>query len=386
MSGAGGKGTAAGNRFLARAAAGVRELAPYVPGKPLAELEREYGVTDTLKLASNENPLGPSPAAAAAARAAAADLALYPDGGAFDLKSAIAAHHGVDPAMVTVGNGSNELLVLLAEAFLEPGTAAAYAQYAFAVYALAVQATGADAIVVPARPPGSRQPFGHDAAALAAAVTPATRLVFVANPNNPTGTYLNGDELRTLLEAIPRDVIVVVDEAYAEYVTVPDYPDTFPWLAAFPNLVIARTFSKIHGLAALRAGYAISHPDVADLLNRVRQPFNVNSVAQAAAIAALADAEHVARSRQVNAEGLRQLTEGLQALGWRVPPSVGNFVLADTGGPALPLYEALLRRGIIVRPLGNYGLPNHLRITVGLPEQNARLLAAVRSLQEGTVP
>jgi histidinol-phosphate aminotransferase len=386
LSGAGGKGAAAGNRFLARAAAGVRELAPYVPGKPLAELEREYGVTDTLKLASNENPLGPSPAGAAAARAAAADLALYPDGAAFDLKAAIAAHHGVDPAMVTVGNGSNELLVLLAEAFLEPGTAAVYAQFSFAVYALAVQATGADAIVVPARPAGSQQPWGHDAAALGAAVTPATRLVFVANPNNPTGTYLNDGELRALLDAIPRDVIVVVDEAYAEYVTAPDYPDTLPWLAAFPNLVIARTFSKIHGLAALRAGYAISHPDVADLLNRVRQPFNVNSVAQAAAIAALADAEHVARSRQVNARGLRQLTEGLQALGWSVPPSVGNFVLADTGRPALPVYEALLRRGIIVRPLGNYGLPNHLRITVGLPEQNARLLAAVRALQEGTVP
>jgi histidinol-phosphate aminotransferase len=379
-----GKGPAAGNRFLARAAAGVRELAPYVPGKPLAELEREYGVTDTLKLASNENPLGPSPASVAAARAAAADLALYPDGAAFELKAAIARHHGVDPAMVTVGNGSNELLVLLAEAFLEPGTAAVYAQFAFAVYALAVQATGADAIVVPARPPGGEQPRGHDAAALAAAVTPATRLVFVANPNNPTGTCLPRDELRALLEAIPRDVIVVVDEAYAEYVTAPDYPDTLPWLTAFPNLVITRTFSKIHGLAALRAGYAISHPDVADLLNRVRQPFNVNGVAQAAAIAALGDAGHVARSREVNAQGLRQLTEGLASLGWGVPPSVGNFVLADTGGAALPVYGALLRHGIIVRPLGNYGLPNHLRITVGLPEQNARLLAAVRALQEGT--
>jgi histidinol-phosphate aminotransferase len=386
LSAAAGKGAAAGNRFLARAAAGVRELAPYVPGKPLAELERQYGVTGILKLASNENPLGPSPASIAAARAAAADLALYPDGAAFDLKAAIARHHGVEPAMVTVGNGSNELLVLLAEAFLEPGAAAVYAQFAFAVYALAVQATGADAIVVPARPPGGEQPLGHDAAALAAAVTPATRLVFVGNPNNPTGTYLPGDELRALLEAIPRDVIVVVDEAYAEYVTAADYPDTLPWLAEFPNLVITRTFSKIHGLAGLRAGYAISDPDVADLLNRVRQPFNVNAVAQAAAVAALADPDHVERSRQVNAAGLCQLSEGLAALGWRVPPSVGNFVLVDTGGPALPVYEALLRRGIIVRPLGNYGLPNHLRITVGLPEQNARLIAAVRALQEGTSP
>jgi histidinol-phosphate aminotransferase len=383
LSAAAGKGAAVGNRFLARAAAGVRGLAPYVPGKPLAELERQYGLTGTLKLASNENPLGPSPASIAAARAATADLALYPDGAAFDLKAAIARYHGVDSGMVTVGNGSNELLVLLAEAFLEPGTAAVYAQFAFAVYALAVQATGADAIVVPSRPAGGEQPLGHDAAALAAAVTPATRLMFVANPNNPTGTYLSRDELRALLEAIPRDVIVVVDEAYAEYVTAPDYPDTLPWLAAFPNLVITRTFSKIHGLAALRAGYAISHPDVADLLNRVRQPFNVNSVAQAAAIAALGDAEHVARSRQLTAQGLRELTEGLTSLGWGVSPSVGNFVLADTGGPAQPPYEALLRRGIIVRPVGNYGLPNHLRITVGLPEQNARLLAAVRALQEG---
>lgn len=386
MSAAGGRDGTAGNRFITLAAAGVRELAPYVPGKPLAALEREYGVSNTLKLASNENPLGPSPAGAAAARAAAADLALYPDGAAFDLKAAIARHHGVDPASVTVGNGSNELLVLLAEAFLEPGAAAVYAQYAFAVYSLAVQATGANAIVVPARPAGSQQPLGHDAGALAAAITPDTRLVFVANPNNPTGTYLTRTELRALLEAVPQDVIIVVDEAYAEYVTAPDYAETLPWLAAFPNLVITRTFSKIHGLAALRVGYAISHPDVADLLNRVRQPFNVNSVAQAAASAALGDTGHIARSRRANAEGLDQLARGLGELGWSVPPSVGNFVLADIGGPALPVYEALLRRGIIVRPLGNYGLPDHLRITVGLPEQNARLLAAVRALQEGTEP
>jgi histidinol-phosphate aminotransferase len=254
------------------------------------------------------------------------------------------------------------------------------------VYALAVQATGATAIVVPALPAGSEQGLGHDAGAMAAAVTPATRLLFIGNPNNPTGTYLRTGELRALLEAVPPDVVVVVDEAYAEYVTAADYPDTLPWLAEFPNLVITRTFSKIHGLAGLRAGYAISDPDVADLLNRVRQPFNVNAVAQAAAVAALADPDHVERSRQVNAAGLCQLSEGLAALGWRVPPSVGNFVLVDTGGPALPVYEALLRRGIIVRPLGNYGLPNHLRITVGLPEQNARLIAAVRALQEGTSP
>lgn len=365
------------NRFLGRAAAGVRELAPYIPGKPLAELEREYGISDTLKLASNENPLGPSPQALAAAGAALGGLGLYPDGAAFDLKAALAAHHGVTPDQITVGNGSNEILVLLAEAFLEPGCAAVYSEFAFAVYALAVQATGARAIVVPALPADGDQPLGHDAAALAAAVTPATRLVFVANPNNPTGTYVPAGALRTLLAAVPPEVIVVVDEAYAEYVTAADYRDTVAWLADFPNLVVLRTFSKIHGLAALRVGYALSHPDVAELLNRVRQPFNVNSVAQAAAIAALGDQDHVAESRRVNSAGLRQLTAGLAASGWRVAPAAGNFVLADTGGAAQPVYQALLGQGIIVRPLGNYGLPRHLRITVGLPEQNARLLAAL---------
>jgi histidinol-phosphate aminotransferase len=373
-----GGGVAGLNRFLGRAAAGVRELAPYIPGKPLAELEREYGIRDTLKLASNENPLGPSPQALAAAGAALGGLGLYPDGAAFELKAALAAHHGVAPEQVTVGNGSNELLVLLAEAFLEPGSVAVYSQFAFAVYALAVQATGARAIVVPALPADGDQPLGHDAAALAAAVTPATRLLFVANPNNPTGTYVPAGALRALLAAVPPEVIVVVDEAYAEYMTAADYRDTVAWLADFPNLVVLRTFSKIHGLAALRVGYALSHPDVAELLNRVRQPFNVNSVAQAAAIAALGDHGHVAESRRINSAGLRLLTAGLAAAGWRVAPAAGNFVLADTGGAAQPVYQALLGQGIIVRPLGNYGLPRHLRITVGLPEQNERLLAALR--------
>jgi histidinol-phosphate aminotransferase len=380
----GGDSTVAGNRFLFRAATAVRQLAAYVPGKPMAELEREYGVPNPLKLASNENPLGPSPAAVAAARAALTDLAFYPDGAAFELKAVLAAHHGLDPAQVTVGNGSNELLVLLAEAFLEPGTEAVYSEFAFAVYALAVQATGAGAIVVPARPAGGEQPLGHDAAALAAAATPATRLLFIANPNNPTGTYVTASDLRALLEAMPPQVIVVVDEAYAEYVTASDYRDAVAWLAEFPNLVVLRTFSKIHGLAGLRLGYALSHPDVAELLNRVRQPFNVNSPAQAAAIAALADAGHVAESRRVNSEGLRQLSDGLAALGWGVAPSVGNFVLADTGGAAQPVFEHLLRHGVIVRPLANYGLPRHLRITAGLPDQNARLLSALRATGHGS--
>jgi histidinol-phosphate aminotransferase len=365
---------------------GVRGLAPYVPGKPVSELERELGLAGSIKLASNENPLGPPAASVAAARAAAADVGWYPDGGAFALKRALAERFGLPPEGITVGNGSNDVLAMVAQAFLGPGSNAVYGAHAFAVYALATQATGAESRVVPARPADGSQPLGNDLAALATAVDERTRVVFIANPNNPTGTWCGATELREFLERLPADVLVVLDEAYAEYVTAADYPDALPWLARFPNLLIARTFSKIYGLAGLRVGYALSDPAVAELLNRVRQPFNVGSPAQAAALAALAADDHVARSRSLNTSGRDALRAGLTAFGWRVPESMGNFVLADTGGPAQPWYDHLLRRGVIVRPVANYGLPCHLRITVGLPEHTARLLDALAAIRRELQP
>lgn len=374
------------DRFSALAAEGVLGLKPYVPGKPVAELEREYGIRDSIKLASNENPLGPPPASVRAISAALGDLALYPDGAAFELKNTLAKRLAVDPAQITIGNGSNELLSLVAETFLTPATEAIYSQFAFLVYALSVQATGAAARVAPANPAGHAHALGHDLAAMKELVTPATRLVFIANPNNPTGTWLGAGELRAFIGSLPAHVLVLLDEAYGEYVAGSDWPDTVRWLDEFPNLIVTRTFSKMYALAGLRVGYSVSHPQVAELLNRVRQPFNVNSLAQVAACAALDDAAHVMRSRQLNAHGLVQLSSGLSALGWRVSPSAGNFVLADTGGPALPWYEKLLRAGVIVRPVANYGLPGHLRITVGLPEQNERLLSELRRLMAGKVP
>jgi histidinol-phosphate aminotransferase len=373
------------DRFSALAAGGVLGLQPYVPGKPVAELEREYGIRDSIKLASNENPLGPPPASIHAISAALGDLALYPDGAAFELKDALARRLAVDPAQITVGNGSNELLSLVAETFLTPATEAIYSQFAFLVYALSVQATGATARIAPANPADHAQPLGHDLAAMQRLVTPATRLVFIANPNNPTGTWLGAAELQAFIASLPAHVLVVLDEAYGEYVAGPDWPDAVRWLDEFPNLIVTRTFSKMYALAGLRVGYSVSHPRVADLLNRVRQPFNVNSLAQVAARAALDDAGHVARSRQLNAKGLLQLSSGLSALGWRVLPSAGNFVLVDTGSTALPWYEKLLRAGVIVRPVASYGLPDHLRITIGLPEQNERLLSVLRALMAGKV-
>ncbi len=366
------------------AAAGVRGLQPYVPGKPNDELEREYGVTDSIKLASNENPLGPPLAALEAIRRDLEDLALYPDGSGFHLKAALAASLGVEPAQLTLGNGSNEILVLLAETFLTPGVEAIYDEYSFAIYRLVVQATGATARVAASRAPDLPQPRGHDLDAFRALISDRTRLVFIANPNNPTGTWVTHEALRDFVQHLPATAIVVVDEAYGEYVTRDDYPRTLTWLDDYPNLVILRTFSKIYGLAGLRVGYSVSHVAVAELLNRLRPPFNVNTLALTAACAALEADEHVAESRRINDEGLRTLTSELAALGFGVTPSIGNFLLVDVGGPARPTYEALLREGIIVRPVGNYGLPNHLRITVGLPEQNRRLVQALRRIRQAS--
>lgn len=365
------------NRFEHLAAPGVRGLRPYVPGKPHAALERELGIAGSIKLASNENPLGPGPLARAALAESLPGVGHYPDGSGHVLREKLARRHGVDISQVTLGNGSNDILILLAEAFLVPGLAAVHAQYAFAVYPAAIRASGATARVAAARPAGDAQPLGHDAAALAAAVGPGTRMVFIANPNNPTGTWLVDAEIDALLRAVPDDVIVVLDEAYHEYSAPLGVPDGTRWLARHPNLVVTRTFSKAFGLAGLRVGYALSHPDVADILNRIRQPFNVSVPGLAAAAAALDDRAHLDATLSLNRLGIERLRAGLASLGIGAPPSAGNFVLADFGRPAAPVDEALLRRGVIVRPVDNYGLPNHLRITTGTAAQDERMLAAL---------
>jgi histidinol-phosphate aminotransferase len=375
-----------GCEFTDLAAPGVRLLQPYQPGKPIAELEREYGVAGIIKLASNENPLGASPGALRAMQRELPELWLYPDGSGYALRSALAERHGTDPRCITLGNGSNDVLVLLAEAFMSPGLEVVYSQYCFAVYPIACQAAGGIGRAAAARPAAGRQPLGHDLDAMLALVGDDTRLVFIANPNNPTGTWLVEDELLGFLEAMPRNVLVVVDEAYHEYSQAVGVPDATRWLDRFPNLVVTRTFSKAYGLAGIRVGYALSCPAVADLLNRVRQPFNVNSLALAGAAAALDDREFIARSVAANAGELRVLAAGLRDRGLMAVPSAANFLLVDMQQPAAKVYDALLRRGVIVRPVGNYGLPNHLRITVGTPEQNGLLLAALDELQrEGVI-
>lgn len=365
------------NRFLDLAAPGIHGLRPYQPGKPITELEREYGVSGIVKLASNENPLGPAPGALAAIAAAAGESSRYPDANGFELKQVLAARHGVAAECVTLGNGSNDVLVLLAEGFLQPGLAAVYSRHAFAVYALAVQATGAAHRVAAALPPTHAQPHGHDLDAMAALVDGQTRIVFIANPNNPTGTWLDADALERFIAALPAQVIVVVDEAYFEYVREPGYPDASRWIGRYPNLVVTRTFSKAFGLAGMRIGYAVSDPGIADILNRIRQPFNTSSLAQAAALAALRDEAHLARSVEANAAGLRQVAAACAEFGLRVVPSVGNFLLVDMGTDAQPLYDALLREAVIVRPVANYDLPRHLRISIGTWPENDRLISAL---------
>lgn len=366
--------TPSNNLFLALAAPGIAGLTPYVPGKPVSELEREHGISDSIKLASNENPLGPGPLARVAIAAHLNELGLYPDGGGFDLRRVLAEHHGVSPQCITLGNGSNDVLELVARVFLQPGTESLFSEHAFAVYPIATQAVGAMARIAPARD------FGHDLEAMAALISERTRVVWIANPNNPTGTWLHSNALRGFIESLPQTCVVVVDEAYTEYVDEPEFPDASRWIGTYPGLIVARTFSKAHGLAGLRIGYALSDPRVADLLNRVRQPFNVNSLAQVAAAAAIGDLDHVRASVELNRAGMAQLTAGFETLGLAYVPSVGNFVSVDLGRPAGPINEALLRRGIIVRPIANYGLPNHLRVSIGLPQENARFLEALGDL------
>lgn len=356
----------------------VRGLSPYVPGKPISELEREWGVTDIIKLASNENPYGPSPRALAAMQASLAQVWLYPDGGAHELRMALARRLGVAPACLTLGNGSSELLLLLAEAFLTPALSAVYSQYGFAIYRLVISETGARAIEVPAFPADdAAMPYGHDLAAMLAAIRPDTRLVFIANPNNPTGTWAEAALLKRFIERAPASTLIVLDEAYGEYARTLGVADGLAWRAEHPNLLLLRTFSKAYGLAGVRVGYAVSHPEVADVLHRLRPAFNVNSVAQAGAMAALEDETHVADAVAATLSELARVQAALTRSGYRTAPSAANFLLVRIGHRASEVYEALLRQGIITRPLAGYGLPEHLRISIGLPQQNDRLLAAL---------
>ncbi|MCO4860500.1 histidinol-phosphate transaminase [Cupriavidus sp. WGlv3] len=354
----------------------VRAISPYVAGKPIAEVAREFGLDEAgiVKLASNENPLGMPESARTAVAAAVAELGRYPDANGFALKDALSARFGVPADWLTLGNGSNDILELAAHALVEPGQSIVYAEYSFAVYALATQEIGARAIEVRARD------YGHDLDAMAAAIAPDTRLVFIANPNNPTGTFLPAAQIEAFLQQVPRHVVVVLDEAYNEYLDADQQYDAIAWVRRYPNLMVSRTFSKAYGLAGLRIGYAVAQPELTDLLNRIRQPFNVNSVAQAAAIAALADTDFLRRSAELNRDGKRQLTEAFDRLGLEYVPSSGNFVLVRVGdddGAGARVNLALLRQGVIVRPVGNYNLPRWLRVTIGLPEENAAFIAAL---------
>ena len=354
----------------------VRSLAPYVPGKPIEELERELGISNIIKLASNENPFGPSPLAIAAMKSALADTWLYPDGSGHVLKQKLAAKLGVGINQITLGNGSNDALVLLAEAFLKPGLEAVYSQYGFAVYPIAIQATGATGVMVPALPADSNMPLGHDLPAMARAINTRTRVVFIANPNNPTGTWAPAAELEAFIAAVPPHVVVALDEAYFEYIGGLPLQDGIPWLGRYPNLVVFRTFSKAYGLAGVRVGYAVSHPTVADMLNRVRQAFNVSTVGLAGAAAALDDPAHVAAAVKVAVAERTRVAARLADKGTPVVPSAGNFLLLHAGANARQRFEDLLRKGIIVRPVGNYQLPEHLRVTLGTVDQNERFLNA----------
>ena len=350
----------------------IRAIAPYQPGKPIAELERELGISGIVKLASNENPLGASPKAVAAMHEAIKTIALYPDGNGFELKDALMKRYGVAHAGIVLGNGSNDMLELAARAFLTVGDKAVYSAHAFAVYPLATQAVGATGISVPAIN------FGHDLKAmLKAAVDNQAKLVFVANPNNPTGTFLTADELLQFMRALPANILVVLDEAYNEYLPEECRYDSVAWLKEFPNLIISRTFSKAYGLAGLRVGYAFAHAQVADMMNRVRQPFNVNSVAQAAAVAALQDEDFVRRTNELNRRGMEQITAGLRKLGLEYIPSYGNFISFKIGD-GMKMYRRLLELGVIVRPVASYAMPDYLRVSIGLETENDKFLSALK--------
>ena len=352
---------------------GLAALPPYRPGKSADEVRRELGLTDVIKLASNENSLGPSKKVLEALSAGGFDLNRYPDGSGSSLKRAIADFHGVSTEQITLGNGSNDVLELAARSIVTSAHEVIYSENAFIVYHLATHAIGATPVVIPTRD------YVHDLAAILDAISARTRLIFIDNPNNPTGRWIGRDELRSFLAFVPEDVVVVIDEAYYEYAVSlsDDYPNSIDLLPEFPNVVTARTFSKAYGLAGLRVGYAISHPGMADIMNRVRQPFNVNTPALLAAEVALKDQEHLRRCVAVNDLGMQTLISGFADLGIEWIESIANFISFDLKRPADPVYQAMMQDGVIVRPILEYGLPNHLRVTIGLEQENAAFLNAL---------
>lgn len=364
--------------FQKLAVSGVQELQPYLPGKPIEELERELGISNILKLASNENPMGPSPKVIEALQDPNIKMGLYPDGNGFILKQKLCEKLNVSMEQVTLGNGSNDVLDMIARAFLCDGREAIYSEYAFAVYPISIKAVGATAKVAKALPTDHEEnPYGHDLQAMKVLITGKTRVIFIANPNNPTGTWLKSSELDAFIASVPSNVVVVVDEAYFEYVEETEYPNTMQWLDKYPNLIVTRTFSKIYALAGLRVGYAVCSAQIADLLNRVRQPFNVNTPALIGATVALDDQQHLETCRAINTKGIKFWRAACQYRGLEYIPTVGNFITIDLEQDAAPIYEALLREAVIVRPIANYGLPNHLRITISTAEENQQCLDAL---------
>lgn len=356
--------------FIDLALPSVAGIQPYVGGKPIDEARRELGIEDFVKLASNENPNGPSPAVLDAIASAALESNRYPDGNGYYLKNILAERHGVTPEHLTLGNGSNDLLELIASGFLDQKRSAIYSQYGFLVYELAIKRTQARAIVAPAKN------YGHDLKAMADAVEDNTRVIFIANPNNPTGTYLPYEEIEEFLAAVPPSVIVVFDEAYVEYVKAEDYRSAESLIDTYKNVVVTRTFSKAYGLSGIRIGYSISHPEIADILNRVRQPFNVSSIALAAAEVAVAEQAYIDASVNLNTNGVAQIEDGLQALGLKIIPSVANFITFEIDS-AIEVSQELMRRGVIVRPVASYGLDNFLRVSIGLECENRAFLTAL---------
>ena len=350
----------------------IRSIAAYQPGKPISDVARELGMreADIVKLASNENPLGTSPKAIAAIRAALGELAMYPDGGGFALKAAISKKYAVSPEQIILGNGSNDILELTARTFMKAGDSALYSQHAFAVYPLATQAVGATGIEVAAKN------FGNDLDAMLGAIRADTKMIFLANPNNPTGTFIPGFELRAFAQQVPPSVLVVLDEAYGEYLKDSDAYDSVPWLAEFPNVIVSHTLSKAYGLAGLRIGFGLAHPQLIDLMNRVRQPFNVNHLAMVAAVAALGDDAFIKESRRVNDAGLSLLKAEFSKRNLETIPAFGNFITFKVENTKR-VFEALLKQGVIVRLIAGYGLPDYLRVTIGTEAQNWRFLAAL---------
>lgn len=350
----------------------IFNLKPYTPGKPIEEVKRELGLSDVIKMASNENPLGASPLAVQAVREAIDQLHIYPDSNCYYLRQKLAEKLGVAENMILLGNGSDEILRLIAETFLRPGDDVVFAVPTFVEYEFTALVMGAKCVAVPLK--DNR----HDLPAMLEAVNGATRIVYLCNPNNPTGTYVNKSELDRFVAALPGDVILIVDEAYGEYATNEDYPDGLSYVREGRNVIVLKTFSKIYGLAALRIGYGLCRTELAALVQRVSEPFNVNLLAQTAATAALDDTEHVQRSRANNAEGMRYLTRALDEMGLPWVPSQANFLLIDTGRDCRSVFEKMLTKGVIVRTGDVYGYPRHIRVTVGRPQDNARF---VRELQ-----